>query len=109
MTDEQPSYGGQFFARVSKDLPGTGRLTQVWVLRAQCEPGEDLHHATVQCYVGDINIVGNQRLPSEGDKTLRDPGVSGWKNVPEDVKEELAKLVPEGTTVLDGDGGEVEL
>jgi hypothetical protein len=108
---EQTVYGHRAFARVSKSLPGKGRLTQVWVVKVQAKPEDDDAHAVVESYVGDINVVGNQKLPSPSGngKCIRDPGIQGWKSVPDDVQEELAKMVPEGTTVLDGDGGQVEL
>jgi len=112
-TDEEPDnppFGERTFARVTKSLPGHGRLVQVWVLRSQCVPGDEMHHAVVESFVGDINVVGNQKLPSEDShKTIRDPGIQGWKSVPDDVKDALAECVPDGTTVLGGDGGQVEL
>ena len=103
-------FGERTFARVTKSLPGRGQLVQVWVLLSQGAPDDEMHHAVVKSYVGDINVVENLLLPSDdGQKTIEDPGVQGWKSVPDDVKETLADCVPDGTTVLDGDGGEVEL
>jgi hypothetical protein len=108
---ETDTFGCRMFARVSKDLPGSGNLTQVWVLKVIAKPETDNHHAIVECFVGDINVVGNQRLPNPAGngKCIRETELNGWSGVPEDVKEELSEMVPDGTEVMSGGGETVEL
>lgn len=100
--------GQDTYYKVTKSLPGAGRLIQVWVLHASCKPGDKTHRATVECFVGDMNIEMNTRLPSrDSDKNVRDPGIGGWKDVPDDVKEDFMDLVPDGTKILAGQGKNV--
>lgn len=108
MTDENlPVFGGDSTVSVMKSLPGGGRTVQLWRLRIYGPPDSSSHHATVECLYGDVNVVSNVSYPHDDmDMIIREEGLGGWRNVPDDVQDELLKLVPDGVEILDGDGGE---
>jgi hypothetical protein len=101
---------GETYARYFNSTEGSGVIGQLWVLTVVRKPGNEYHHATVDLYIGRQDTLLNGKIPTgNNDRVLRDEHVSGWNDVPEHVQEELACLVPDGTEVLDGDGGEVTL
>lgn len=84
MTDLNP-YGDTVYAKCINELPGNGRLVQVWVLQVSGDS------ATLRCYVTDVNRAVNMKLPGDNDFTLQDGEVKNWEDGPKEVRNMLSE------------------